>query len=469
MGNESHDVAELPLPPRNPLSYRQRARALREYHTGMDILRDAGGPVSRFTMGPRWLMPPIVVAASPRALRDVLGRKDDTVDKATLHQEMRRVLGDNLFDLPHEQWLPRRRALQPVFTKQHVRQFAGDMAEAAELIAGSWPDGARIDLDAECRRLTLRALGRSVLGLDLDARADSLADPLRTALHYIAVRTTRPVRAPSWAPTPARRRARAAANTLRAMAREVLAGCRADPDCNAPLVQALIAAVDPATGRPLSDDEICDELMVFMFAGHDTTATTLTHALWQLGRHPRIQDRVANEVAELGDREITPADLPRLEFTKQVLFEVLRLCPPGPTGTRMAVRDIEVDGYRVPAGTLLLFAIMAVQRDPRLWDRPLEFDPDRFSPANARTRDRWQYLPFGAGPRSCIGDHFAMLEATLALATIVRRVEIDAVADEFPLALPFTMVADGPIPARVRWRAAQSARPWGGGEAILAW
>jgi cytochrome P450 len=258
---------------------------------------------------------------------------------------------------------------------------------------------------------------------------------------------------------------------LRALAREVLAGCRADPDCNAPLVQALIAAVDPATGRPLSDDEICDELIVFMVAGHDTTATTLTHALWQLGRHPRIQDRVANEVAELGDREITPADLPRLEFTKQVLFEVLRLCPPGPTGTRMAVRDIEVDGYRVPAGTLLVFAIMAVQRDPRLWDRPLEFDPDRFSPDNVRGRDRWQYLPFGAGPRSCIGDHFAMLEATLALATIVRRVEVDAVDDDFPLALPFTMVADGPIPARVRLRTPQPSPGWGGGAArpILAW
>lgn len=467
MGN----LSELPLPPRNPLPYRQRAKALREYHTGMDTLRDAGGPVSRFTMGPRWLMPPIVVAASPRALRDVLGRNDGAVDKATIHQEMRKVLGDNLFDLPHDEWLPRRRAVQPVFTKQRVRQFAGDMADAAEVIAGSWPDGGEVDLDAECRLLTLRALGRSVLGLDLDERADALGEPLRTALHYIAVRATRPIRAPRWVPTRARRQARAATETMRAVARDVLTGCRTDPDCDAPLVRALIEAVDPATGRPLSDDEICDELLVFMGAGHDTTATTLTNALWQLGRHPRIQDRVANEVSELGDRELTPADLPRLEFTKQVLCEALRLCPPGPTGTRMTVRDIEIDGYRVPAGTLVLFAIMAVQRDPDLWERPLEFDPDRFSADNVRGRDRWQYLPFGAGPRSCIGDHFAMLEATLALATIVRRVRIDAVGDEFPLALPFTMVADGPIPAQVRLRARQPSPRWGGGVAspILAW
>jgi cytochrome P450 len=452
MGNVRADVSSLPLPPKNPLPYRRRAKALREYHTGMDTLRDAGGPVSRFRMAPNWMMPPIVVAASPRALRDVLGRTDDVIDKATIHREMRRVLGDNLFDLPHDEWLPRRRALQPVFTKQHVRQFAGDMADAAEMIAGGWADGTEIDLDAESRRLTLRALGRSVLGLDLDERSDAVAEPLRIALHYIAARATHPVRAPRWLPTPARKRARAATETMRGLAREVLEGCRADETRRAPLVRALMAATDPATGRTLSDEDICDELLVFMVAGHDTTATTLTYALWQLGRHAEYQERVAQEVARLGDREITPSDLPALGFTTQVLHEALRLFPPGPTGTRMTRRDIDVDGYRVPAGTLVLFAIMAVQRDPRLWDRPLEFDPDRFSPENSKGRDRWQYLPFGGGPRSCIGDHFAMLEATLALATIIRRVEVYAVDDDFPIALPFTMVADGPIRARVRAR-----------------
>ncbi|MCK0175773.1 MULTISPECIES: cytochrome P450 [Mycobacteriaceae] len=459
-------VAALPLAPKNPLSYWQRARALREYHTGMATLRDAGGPVSRFTMAPRRLMPPIVVAASPRALRDVLGRHDGAVDKATIHQEMRIILGDNLFDLPHDEWLPRRRALQPVFTKQHVRQFGGDMAEAAETVVAGWTEGGDVDLDAECRRLTLRALGRSVLGLDLDARADCIAEPLRTALGYIAGRATRPVRAPRWLPTPARRRALAARATMTALAREVLVGCRADSSRRAPLVRALMAATDPATGQGLSDDAICDELLVFMLAGHDTTATTLTYALWQLGRHPDVQDRVAAEVARLGDREITPEDVAGLGFTRQVLHEALRLCPPGPTGTRMTQRDIEVDGYRVPAGTLVLFAIMAVQHDPRLWERPLEFDPDRFSPENSKGRDRWQYLPFGAGPRSCIGDHFAMLEATLALATIVRRVQLDAVDADFPLALPFTMVAGGPIRARVR---ARRVTPDNGRYEVLAW
>jgi len=118
----------------------------------------------------------------------------------------------------------------------------------------------------------------------------------------------------------------------------------------------------------------------------------------------------------------------------------------------MAMRDVEIDGYRVEAGTLLLFGIMSVQRDPSLWDDPLTFDPDRFSPENSKARDRWQYLPFGGGPRSCIGDHFAMLEATLALATIVRRIEICSLEDDFPVETPFTTVAAGPIRARVKNR-----------------
>jgi cytochrome P450 len=201
------EVASLPLPPRNPLAYRQRLRAVRVFHTGQEALRDAGGPVTSLGLGPKWLVPQMVVTTSPAGIRDVLGRTDAFVDKMVIHEEMRHLLGDNMFDLAHEPWLPRRRALQPVFTKQRVRAFGGDMFRAADTVAAGWPDGGEIDLDAECRRLTLRALGRSVLGLDLDEHADAVAEPVRVALTYIADRALRPARAPRWLPTPARHRA----------------------------------------------------------------------------------------------------------------------------------------------------------------------------------------------------------------------------------------------------------------------
>jgi cytochrome P450 len=447
------DIAKLPLPPKNPLPYRRRAKALRSFHTGMDELRDAGGPISRFRLGPSWLLPPMVLATSPEGIRDILAVKDDSVDKTSLVlSEFRRVMGANLFDLPYVEWLPRRRTLQPVFTRQHVRAFGGHMAEAAEWVAAGWADDAVVDLNDECRRLTLSALGRSVLGLDLTDHVADIAEPLREALTYIADRSLRAVRAPRWLPTRAGRRARSASATLHRLAHDILRKCRTDPETDAPLVQALLAATDPETGKALSDDEIADELIVFLFAGHDTTATTLTYALWALGRHPDIQARVAREVAALPDRALEPDDVAQLSYTVQVLKESLRLCPPGPTGSRMATRDVVVGGYRVPAGTMLIVGRLAVQRDPTLWSDPLSFDPDRFGPEQSRDRNRWQYIPFGGGPRSCIGDHFAMLEATLGLATFIRRAEILSLSAEFPLAVPFTMVADGPILARIHRR-----------------
>lgn len=397
-------------------------------------------------------MPPVVAVTSPQGARDVLGRGGGHLEKTRVHSEMRHVLGPNLFDLTHEPWLPRRRALQPIFTKQHVRAFAGHMADAAQTVADSWADGTEVDLDTECRKLTLRALGRSVLGVDLDTRSQAIAESLQAALKYIADRAVRPFNAPRWLPTPARRRARAASETLHELADDILQACRADPTRDAPLVHALIAASDPETGRALSDNEIRDELIVFMLAGHDTTATTLTYAMWALGHHAEMQDKVRAEALAIGERRLTPDDVPTLSYTVQVLHEALRLCPPGAATARMAMQDIEVDGYRVEAGTMVVVGIYALHRDPALWDHALDFEPDRFSPHNSRGRDRWQYLPFGAGPRSCIGDHFAMLEATLALATIVRATEICSINPDFPMVVPFTTVAAEPILATVSAR-----------------
>lgn len=450
---ETVEVAALPLAPLNPLPYAQRMKATRAYHTGCEALRDAGGPVTRYSLGPKWMLPPIAVTTSPKGARDALSRSFPFVDREQpAFDEQQRLSGGSLFNFKHEAWLPRRRALQPVFTKQHVTQFAGHMAEAADKLSQVWGDGAELDLDQECRRLTLRVLARSVLGLDIDARADPLGGPLRTMQKYVRDRGIRPVRAPWWLPTPARRRAHAANDTFQRLADDILRACRADPTRDAALVRALIAATDPDTGQPLSNEDIRHELVVFLGAGYDTTATTLTYALWALGSHPELQDRVTAEVAAVGDRPLTSSDVTQLGYTVQVLHEALRLCPPAPAVSRMVMKDFDVDGYRVEAGTMLMVGIYAMHRDPGLWDRPLVFDPDRFSAENSRGRDRWQFLPFGGGPRSCIGDHFAMLEATLGLATIIRNTEIQSLDDNFPVAVPLTMVAAAPIRARVHRR-----------------
>lgn len=449
------DVSALPLAPKNPLPYWHQLKAVRSFLDGFQELADAGGPVSRIVLGPKWLFPSAVLITSPQGARDVLGRTDEIADRGGVPSmvQMQHLMGGNLLNLSHHQWLPRRRALQPMFTKQRVPRYAGHMAAAAQTVVEGWGQAATVDLDTECRTLTLRALGHSVLGVGLDAQADAIGPALRTALAWIADRSSRPVNPPRWLPTPGQRRARAANAQLRRLAADILATVRADPERDAPLVRALVTAKDPQTGRLLSDDEICSELVLFMLAGHDTTSTTLTYALWALGHHPDIQEQVRAEVAALGNRPLDPGDVPSLACTVRVLHEALRLCPPAAGVPRLVNQDVAVDGYRLEAGTVALVSVSIMHRAPALWDDPLAFDPDRFLPERSHGRSRWQYLPFGGGPRSCVGDHFAMLEATLALATIVRDVEIRSIDDDFPLDTPFTVVAAAPIRARVRTRA----------------
>ena len=448
------DTSEAPgLPPVAPMSLPARLRTLREFHTGPAVVRDLAGPVVRVHVGPQLVVPPYVLVTSPQGAHDVLaGSSNDTMDKLTQVHLETRLIGDNVFNLPYEPWKPQRRTLQPLFTKQHVATFAGHMAAAADERASTWVEGARIDLDEDMRGLTLRVLGRSMFGVDLDEHASDLGPSIQQVLNYATSRGLRPVRAPKSLPTPARRRFRRALAEIHAVIEEAIAGYQANPARDCELVRLLLAARDPDTGRPLTHDEVVSDLAVFLIAGHDTTSTTLTYALWSLGHHPQLQDRVAEEVGELGDRPLTVRDVPALPFTVQVIHEALRLCPPAAALARLATRDTVVDGFLIERGTNVLVGVYALHRDPALWDAPETFDPDRFSAERSRGRDRWQFLPFGAGARSCIGDHYAMLEATLGLASLVRRRRITSLDAGFPLALPFTMTADGPIPARVETR-----------------
>jgi cytochrome P450 len=458
------------LAPKNPLPFRHRLRAVRSYIDGFQELLDAGGPVTRIVLGPKWLLPDAVLIATPQGAHDLLGRTDEVADRGQVRSmvELRALMGGNLLNLPHERWLPRRKALQPLFTKRQVARYAGHMAGAAQGLVDGWRDGAFIDLDTECRKLTLRALGRSVLGMDLDERADEIGWALRHSLEWVSDRATRPINLPRWAPTKGQRAARRANDILQGLAAEILHAVRTDPAREAPLVRALMNAIDPETGRPLPDEEICHELVLFMLAGHDTTSTTLTYALWSLGHDRELQDRVRAEIAALGERELTPDDVARLALTVRVLHEALRLCPPAAGTVRSPNRDLVVDGYRVEAKSFAVVDFYAIHRDPTLWENPLAFDPDRFLPERSKGRSRWQYLPFGGGPRSCVGDHFAMLEATLALATIIRGAEIESLGLDFPLETPFTVVAAAPVNARVlNVRAAEVTRRAAAGRALL--
>jgi cytochrome P450 len=450
------ETQEYAVAPDVPMSAIERMKAIREFHVGLARIREAGGPVTMVRFWPDRLLPRFAVVTSPQGAHDVLAGADGAFDKEMLIHVENRRLGENVFNLPHERWTGRRRTLQPIFTKKHVAEYSGHMATAAESVAQGMVRHQVADLDEEMRLLTLQVFGRSAFGLDLGDEAHELGPHVRRMLQWMTNRALRPVRSPIWLPTPARWRLRRSLAMVLGVVDRAIETARTDPEHEAELIRLLLEAREPDTGRPLSHEAIRDELVIFLLAGHDTTSTTLTYALWALGRDQAVQDRVAAEVAAIGDRPLVVGDVPQMPYTVQVLHEALRVCPPAPAIGRLAMRDVAVDGHRIPAGTNVVVGIYALHHDPRLWDSPSTFDPDRFSSERSVGRDRWQYLPFGAGPRSCIGDHFAMLEATLGLATVVRAARIESLEPEFPLALPFTMTAAGPIPARITARVGQS-------------
>jgi len=212
-----------PIAPDVPLSLVSRLNALRVFHTGPGVIRDAGGPVAMVRLGPERLIPPFAVITSPQGACDVLGATDGAFDKENLVHVESRDWGDNVFNLPYEPWLKRRRALQPLFTKRHVASFAGHMAGAAEALTDGWIADRTVDLDRECRKLTLRVVGESIFGLDLGDRAQELGPPIRQALRWVTHRSTRPVRSPGWLPTPARHRFRSSLAAISARMPEALA------------------------------------------------------------------------------------------------------------------------------------------------------------------------------------------------------------------------------------------------------
>lgn len=449
MSTDATDVGRLPPAPDVPLSLRERIAAIQVAHSGCETFRDAGGPVTTVRIAPKWMMPPIVAVTSPQGARDVLTATYPAVDRDfPFMTEQQKLNGGSLLNFSHREWVGRRRMLQPVFTTARIAELNGQMYDIAADAATSWRDGSEIDLDQESRRITMRVLGRTIMGFEPGSYTDELVDPLRRISKYIADRGRAPVKLPSWVPTRERRFAVKFNKVAHDLAAQILQDCRTDPELSAPLVRAMMEARDPETSEPLTDEEICHELVIFLASGLETTATTLAFALWSLGRHPDIYDRVAAEVSAVDEAALRTNPRSQLPYTVSVIQEALRLGGPTPGVMRIARQDMAVDGFRVEAGSMLLVGVYAMHRDPELWDRPLEFDPDRFSAG--RSRMQWQFLPFGGGPRSCIGEFFALTAATLELASIVRHCRLTSRESTFPITAPLTIVPDGPIPALVQ-------------------
>ncbi|RSN05696.1 cytochrome P450 [Nonomuraea sp. WAC 01424] len=381
------------------------------------------GDAVRMTIGPK----AIYLFNHPDHAKHVLADNSGNYRKGIGLDEARRVIGDGLLTSDGERWRQQRRTIQPLFQNKRLAQQDTVLAEeAGRLVARlrAKAGGGPVDVAGEMTGLALGVLGRTLLAADLGAH-DSIGHAFEGVQDQAMFEMVTLAMVPLWLPLPLHLRFRRSRRELHRIVDLLVAERLANPTGGGDLLSLLIESTglreDPGPAR----QRLREELITVLLAGHETTASTLSWAFHLLDRHPEVRERVhAEAVSVLGDRPPVYEDLRRLTYTAAVLEEVMRLYPPVWALTRVAREDDEVGGYRVPAGADVLISPYTLHRHPAYWRDPDAFRPERFEPGAPSDRPRYAYIPFGAGPRFCVGNHLGMMEATFVLAMVTRELRL---------------------------------------------
>lgn len=377
----------------------------------------------------------IAVVSDPAIIRHVLVENAANYRKDDLQlRVLAPGLGRGLLTAEGEEWRLQRRTIAPLFTPRTVAGFFPATVAAAERLLRRWkrrPQGREIDVSLEMTRVTLDVLERTIFTTGIARDPDALGRAITR--YFEGLGRVDPVDVfgmPDWVPRIGRLKARPAIRFFEEMVDELIRDRKAlmagGEGVPRDLLTLLLEAADPETGKGLSDVEVRTNIVTFIGAGHETTANALAWSLYLLSQDERARARIEREVDEvLGDADFEPAHIERLVYTRAVLDEAMRLYPPVPFLSRAAIRDDRAGGLDIAAGTVVTIAPYVLHRHRALWDEPDAFRPERFLGSEGKRIDRFAYLPFGAGPRVCIGASFALLEAVVVLASVVRAVRLD--------------------------------------------
>jgi cytochrome P450 len=348
-------------------------------------------------------------------------------------------------------WRWQRRAVAPTFRYETILSFVPIFSEVARRQIAKWRQAqeAPVEVGAVMNRTTFEIIVETMLGGSHEFEADEYRRTLTTMLHATRWHSLFALLSlPRWTPFPNRRRSIRASAQLQHRMRRLIAHRREHPSARVDLLELLFAAIDDETGRGMTDDELAANLLAFINAGHETTATALTWMLWLVARDSVLQERLAGEVAAVAGQEpIAAVHIDGLRLCRQALQEAMRLYPPASSLARQAISDTHLGGHCVSRSTMILVPIFALHRHAKLWESPNRFDLDRFAPATAKARSRYAYLPFGAGPRTCIGANFALIEATVILASWLQSFRMRPIAGYKPtLIASLSLRPEGGVP-----------------------
>lgn len=380
---------------------------------------DACGDVAAFRVGPQWF----AVLTNPDDIRDVLITHKRNFVKGRALERAKRLLGEGLLTSEGEFHLRQRRLAQPAFHRDRIAEYAETMIACADRTAGRWRDGEEIDCWREMTRLTLAIAGDTLFGADVEKDATDVRDAVNEVISLFEVAILPFAEFMDHLPVPWTRRFNRARDRLDQVIYRIIAERRTNGAGRRDLLAMLMEARDEEVdGGRMTDEQLRDEMMTLFLAGHETTASALTFTWALLAQHPDVASRMHAELdAVLGGRRPVPSDTPRLEYTRRVFAESLRMYPPAWTLGYASTAPHRASGFTIPARTLVMMPQIIVHHDPRWWPDPEQFDPDRFLPERSAERPRFAYFPFGGGVRQCIGEHFAWAEGVLTLATIGQR------------------------------------------------
>ncbi|MFI9152088.1 cytochrome P450 [Streptomyces sp. NPDC053367] len=403
---------------------------------------------------------------SVELVHEILIKKGSLFEKTDRFRSFARpLLGDGLLTATNEDHKRNRRIIQPRFHNAAVKPSADLAARVAETVSRGWSDGGVVDVRREMVRLILGVVGHNLFSRDILDDADALGNALTDAIHGFDSQASALIPLTIEWPTPANLRYRRAIRRMEHAFYTILAERRAMTSKPDDWLNLLMES-RYEDGTPISDKQIRDEALNMFMPGHETTATGLTWSLHLLARHPEAYQRLTDEVDEvLGGRLPTLDDLPRLPYALQVFKEALRLYPPVYMFTRQPTEDVEVLGHRLPAGAAVVFSPYVLHRRPDYFPDPERFDPDRFSPEREALLPRHAYLPFGAGHRVCIGNHHALLNGQVVLATLAQQVRLHTVPGPAPVKEPMvTLRPKGGLRMRVERRERPESSAAGGAE-----
>jgi cytochrome P450 len=384
------------------------------------------GDAAYFRVGNRRGM----LISHPRDIEQVLVTDNRRFIKNFALQFLRPLLGNGLLLNEGESWLRQRRLIQPAFSRARIESYAPAMVESTQRLLSEWQPGEVRDVALDMNHLTMAISGRTLLGIDVSGRFGELMGLLDFTLRDFLARFGSALPLPGWVPTIRNLRMKATVRKLDYILQQLIDERRASGG-GGDFLSLLMAARDEEDGTALSDRQLRDEVMTMFLAGHETTANALSWTLYLLAQHPNCQRRLQDEVRQvLGGAPPTAADVPKLAYCERVLKESMRLYPPAYVIGRRPVEDLSIGEHFVPRHTNVLMSQWVVHRDERWYERPLAFDPDRWTPDYMAELPKYAYFPFGGGPRVCIGNNFALFEATLVLAAIFQRFQLELVSSE---------------------------------------